>query len=215
LAGIEIPEALRSRAFWMLTTATALGAGSLTATVTHVAAIIGENGLPASVAAWTIAAMSLTNAGWQIALGRVLDVSQRPRIASPFLLIAILGVALVVSGRTPPTIILGGALMGIGSGTDYGLLPYCMPRYFGFRSYGVLYGWIFAITMLVTGVTPFLLDLLRVAFGSFRPVMLLVDGALVFSAILIFALGGYRFPVHTVNTDDTQSDRLAEMLTTA
>lgn len=195
LAGIGAADALRSRPFWMLITAVSLGAGSLTAVVTHVSAILLENGITPVVAAWTIAAMSITNATWQIALGRVLDRSALPRRAAPFVVIAVLGVCLVCFGTRPWMIVTGGALMGIGSGTDYGLLPYCMPRYFGFRSYGVLYGWIFSATMLVTGLTPFLMDVIRLLTGSYSLVVMLVNIALLLSAWLIYRLEPYRFAV--------------------
>jgi MFS family permease len=78
LPGLTLAEAVRTRAFWILLISVALGAGSLIAVATHVAALIQENRLGAGTAAWALAAMSAVNACWQLALGRLLDKSSTP-----------------------------------------------------------------------------------------------------------------------------------------
>ena len=193
LPGLTLTDALWTRPFWILLMSVALGAGSLVAVATHVAALIQENALGAGTAAWTLAAMSATNACWQLALGRLLDRSRAPRIAAPFLVFAVVGVMLVGRSSDAAAVITAGVLMGIGSGTEYGVLPYCLSRYFGFRSYGQIYGTIFGSMMLIMGIMPFVMDLLYERFGSYGPVLWMLSGGLVFCGVLLALLPAYTF----------------------
>lgn len=209
LPGLTLAEALRTRAFWILLTSVALGAGSLVAVATHVAALIKENNLDPDIAAWTLAAMSATNACWQIVLGRVLDKSRTPRIAAPFLAFAVLGVLLVGRSSSPAVVICAGVLMGVGSGTEYGVLPYCLSRYFGFRSYGQIYGTIFGTMMLIMGTMPFVMDLLFERFGSYGRVLAMLGSGLVMCGLLLLLLPRYTFAAGVRPAGITQETDLA------
>jgi MFS family permease len=193
MQGLTLAEAVRTRPFWILLVSVALGAGSLIAVATHVGALIQVNRLGAGTAAWALAAMSAVNACWQLVLGRLLDKSGTPRIAAPFLAFAILGVILIGHSSDPATVIAAGALMGIGSGTEYGVLPYCLSRYFGFRCYGQIYGTIFGSMMLIMGTMPFVMDLLYERLGSYGPVLSMLGCGLFACGLLLALLPAYRF----------------------
>jgi MFS family permease len=193
LPGLRFTEALRGANFWKLLFLVAMGAGALTALATHLTALLGDHGVSTTVAAATLATISFTNAGWQIVLGHILDRSRSPWLAAPFILIGIVGVLIIGASHHPSSILFGGFLAGIGTGTEYGLLPFCMPRYFGFRSYGVVYGWIYGATMLVSGVTPYLMDLIYEAAGSYHLAIALIGLALAACAALVASLPRYRF----------------------
>jgi MFS family permease len=211
LPGLTLAEALRTRPFWILLVSVALGAGSLVAVATHAAALIQENELDAGTAAWMLAAMSATNACWQLVLGRLLDRSHAPRIAAPFLAFAVGGVMLVGRSSDATTVIAAGVLMGIGSGTEYGVLPYCLSRYFGFRSYGQIYGTIFGSMMLVMGTMPFVMDLLYERFGSYRPVLWMLGGGLLFCGGLLALLPTYTFAARPQRADAAPGPAVAEL----
>lgn len=191
--GLSAAGALRQPAFWILLASVALGAGSISALVTHMAPLVTDRGISPMVATGALVGLFVTNAAWQIVIGLVLDRGRTPRIAAPFVLPAVAGAALLALARDPALIVVGGVLIGMGCGTEYGLLPFCIPRYFGFRAYGEVYGWIFGAIMLIQGFTPFLMDVLYEATGSYRPVMAGLCVMLVGCAAIILALPRYRF----------------------
>ena len=191
-AGITRAMAFRQPAFWILFASVSLGAGSISAIITHIVPIVGEAGSSIAVALSALAGLYLVNAVWQIALGVVLDRSRGPRIAALFILPGIAGVLLLALAHDSTTLVVGGFLIGLSCGTEYGLLPFCIPRYFGFRAYGEIYGWIFGAIMLMQGLSPFVMDLLFEASGSYRLPMIVIAVLLAVSAAVVGFLPRYE-----------------------
>jgi MFS family permease len=86
----------------------------------------------------------------------------------------------------------GPALVSLGAEVD--IVGYLVSRYFGLRHYGEIYGYIFAIFTIGSGVGPYLMGLsfdrthsYSVGLGTFC-VMLIAASA------IISCLGPYQFP---------------------
>jgi MFS family permease len=79
----------------------------------------------------------------------------------------------------------------MGSGTEYGLLPCVIPRYFGVKSFSELYGTIFGVSILVSGFTPVLMGWAFDTNGNYNIALVLIAVALVCSAVLIFLMPSY------------------------
>ncbi|EGD58080.1 major facilitator superfamily MFS_1 [Novosphingobium nitrogenifigens DSM 19370] len=192
-ASIVPREAVRTRAFRLLFVSVAAGSGSIAAITTHMGPIAAENGLAPMAGIVALGGLYLANAVWQIAVGLVLDRTRTPRLAAPFVLTAVIGTLILTQTHTPGMVMLAAILIGLGCGTEYGLLPFCIPRYFGFRYYGEIYGWIFGAIMLFQGVTPFVMDVLYERTGSYHAPVLLIGAILIACSGLLLGLPGYRF----------------------
>jgi MFS family permease len=195
LFGLTGSQARGGATFWVILAAISLGAGSLTAVFTHVIPMLTDHGVSGGMAALTLAAWAFSNTVWQIILGRFLDRSASPRLAAPMVLVALVGLYVMSHATSPALLILGGLLTGVGSGTEYGLLPYFIPRYFGFRAYGEIYGGIYGVIMLTSGFTPFFMDLVFDHTRSYDGALYGIGAALVVCAVLIARLPRYAFPV--------------------
>jgi len=195
-AGVTSAEARRDPVFLMLAVAIALGAGSLTALFTHVVALLLDRRIPISVATGVIMAFALSGTGWQLAFGYLLDRATTPKIAAPFFLISILGVVLIATANAPSLLLVGGLLVGLGLGAEYGLMPYALARYFGLRAYGETYGLIYGLIVLTMGVTPMLMDLVFDRTGAYSLAMAAIGVSLALSAGLILVLPRYRYTAH-------------------
>jgi MFS family permease len=194
--GVTSAEARRDPVFLMLAAAIALGAGSLTALFTHVVALLLDRHIPIPVATGVIMAFALSGTGWQLAFGYLLDRAQTPKIAAPFFLISILGVVLIAMASAPTWLLLGGLLVGLGLGAEYGLMPYALARYFGLRAYGETYGLIYGLIVLTMGVTPMLMDLVFDRTGAYSLALAAIGVSLALSAGLILVLPRYRYTTH-------------------
>ncbi len=192
LNGMTLAQAVRTRTFWLLLTGIAAGAGSLTATVTHIIPILTDRRMPLPLAAGVFSAMALCNASWQVIMGWLLDRTRSPKLAGVFLAISLLGL-FVLSGATgSTTLIAGGLLLGMGTGTEYALLPYAIPRYFGVRHYSSIYGAIYGITLLVSGLAPLLMDVVFDATGQYRNALIAMGVNILLSSLLFALLPLYR-----------------------
>jgi MFS family permease len=88
-------------------------------------------------------------------------------------------------------LVLGGALMGVGMGTEFGVLPYFISRYFGLRWFGMIAGVMYSAVIIAQGITPYLMD---VDFDHHRSYLLslhVIEAVLVAGAALIAALPRY------------------------
>ena len=192
--GLTLTEALKTSTFWIILAAIALGAGCMTAIFAHVVPMLLDRGVSAGQATTVLATFSLVTAGWQIGMGYMLDRIPRPWIAAPFYLLALAGLILLESASSYPLLLLSGLLMGLGLGTEYGVLPYFLSRYFGTRHYGAISGSMYGVIVLTQGLTPFLMDLVFDITGSYDLAVIVICIGLVAGAILITRL----LPFHAV-----------------
>jgi len=88
---------------------------------------------------------------------------------------------------------LGASLVGLGMGGEGDLMPYMTSRYFGLRSFGEIYGSIFAIFTLAGAVAPLLMAMGFDRTGSYRFPLSLFLLATLISFVLMTRLGQYRF----------------------
>ncbi|MDE0285864.1 MAG: MFS transporter [Gammaproteobacteria bacterium] len=193
-AGLSLAEALKTPTFWIILAAIALGAGCMTAIFAHVVPMLVDRGIPAGQATTVLAMFSLVTAGWQIGMGYMLDRIPRPWIAAPFYLLALTGLVLLESTSSYPLLLLSAVLMGLGLGTEYGILPYFLSRYFGTRHYGAISGSMYGVIVLTQGLTPFLMDLVFDITGTYDPAIIAICIGLAAGAVLITRL----LPFHAV-----------------
>jgi MFS family permease len=199
LEGMTLREAARTRSFWLLLGGIAGGAGSLTATVTHIIPILTDRHLSMQLATGVFGAMALCNASWQVVMGWLLDRTSSPKVAGFFLAISLLGLLLLGGATGSTTLLAGGILLGMGTGTEYALLPYAIPRYFGNRHFSAIYGAIYGVTILVSGVAPILMDVVFDATGQYRNALIAMAitisaSALVFALLPIYQSGPVKMP---------------------
>jgi MFS family permease len=186
--GMTLGQARATRTFWIVLAAIAMGAGCMTAVFAHVVPMLLDRGLPANRATAVLATFSVVTAAWQVGVGRLLDRVPKPWIAAPFYLMALAGLILFESTSSYPRLIAAGALMGLGLGTEYGVLPYFLSRYFGVRHYGAISGLTYGVIVLTQGITPFLMDLAFDLTGSYHIAIVVIGAGLICGALLILRL---------------------------
>ena len=191
LTGMTAAEARATPQFWMLMAAVVLGAGATTVFYTHLVPYASDRKMPTEAALWALSAAGASNGLWQIIMGRVLDRTATPRIAAPMVLAGLAGLALVLLTSTPAAWVLGGLLLGVSSGSEYGLVPYALQRYFGRRAFGGLYGLIYGVVWLSMGVFPLASAAVFDLLGSYDLALAASGLFILASAVLLFVLPRY------------------------
>ncbi len=194
-ADTTLAQARASRTFWLILSAIALGAGCMTAVFAHVVPILTDRGLGVQRATLVLVTFSMVTAGWQVAVGSLLDRIPRPWVAAPFYAAALAGLLLLAWSASYPRLLVAGALMGLGLGTEYGVLPYFLSRYYGLRHYGAISGAVYGVIVLIQGVTPFLMDLAFDLTGSYRAAIVAICFGLAGGALLILRLPRFDLAV--------------------
>jgi MFS family permease len=155
LPGLTPREALTGKLFWRLGVAVFLVAVALAGTVGHAVPLLTDRGLSPSAAAATLGVFGLSTMCGRFFGGFLVDRIFAPYVAAGFFLAPIAGFVLlaIASGPLPA---LGVALMGLGRGTEIDLIAFLVSRYFGQKSFGQLYGWLFMMFLLGATLGRFL-----------------------------------------------------------
>jgi hypothetical protein len=73
------------------------------------------------------------------------------------------------------------------------LIAFLQSRYLGLKAFGEVYGYLFAIFMLGSGLGPFLMGQSFKLLHSYDPALMVMAGGLVLACILMARLGAYAF----------------------
>jgi MFS family permease len=90
---------------------------------------------------------------------------------------------------------IAAVLVGLGIGAEVDIIAYLTSRYFGLRSYGAIFGWIWAVFGVSGGLGAYLMGFGFDKTGSYLVPLIGFFCASVLAALLIVALGPYRYCV--------------------
>lgn len=214
ISGLAVREILQSWQFWMLALAFFLIVVTANGPLVHAVALLTDRGISVSKAT-TI----LSTAGLAMIVGRMLTGYCLDRFFGPYVAIfciagAMIGIGLLASGAGGLVPIAGTILCGLGMGAEGDLLPYFVSRYFGIRSFGQVYGYLFAVFMIGVGVGPSLMGFSFDRWHSYGPMFVMFEFALFLSCVIFLLLGPYRFPPHAAVGNDDEGESLASSAST-
>jgi MFS family permease len=191
--GLEVPEILKTPQVWLVFGATFLSCCVNNATTVHLAAIATDRGVTPTSAALLLSATAIATLAGQFLIGITLDRVQTPRIALPIFASILSGVALIhyVAGQF--ALLPAAILIGLGQGSEYGILPYFVTRFFGLRSFGRVYGAIYALAALSYGVGPYFMGKTFDNVGSYGPAFFVLEGTMALALILVWRLRPYSY----------------------
>jgi hypothetical protein len=106
-------------------------------------------------------------------------------------------------GHTISSALIAAPLVGLGLGAEVDLVAYLSSRYFGLRSYGAIFGTIWAVFGVSGGLGAYLMGFGFAKTGSYVVPLSGFFCAAVLAAILILMLGPYRYRVGLLS-DATQ-----------
>jgi MFS family permease len=179
---------MRLPRFWVVLVSIAVGAGCTTAIFSHVVPIVVDRGFSVAAGTAVVSLFALVGSTWQIVTGRLLDRIHTPKVVIPMYAMAIAGLALLELGTGTPALMLGGVLLGVGLGAQYGALPYLIARYFGLRAFGTILGTMYSAVIAAQGITPVLLDAAYDMQGNYRMAVLVCGLCLAGGAALLLLL---------------------------
>lgn len=202
MVGSSFGEAARTSTF-AITAVVFFVMGSLSSglVVLQVPMLI-EAGLSPQVAAGLASVVGLSMIVGRIGTGYLLDLFHASKVLMWFILASSLAAVVFAIGVTPMTAPFSAALIGLIIGAEFDALSYIIPRYYGHRSFGKIYGVIYAIFQLGAGLGIAAIGFSRDLLGSFRPSMWVLFGLTVLAGLLFSRVGAYKFaPGHIQEQD--------------
>jgi MFS family permease len=193
--GLTLREAVNTPAFWIIVSVLFLVTASVHACFIHLPALLTDRGSTAQLAAFASSLLGVGLFIGRVGCGYLLDKFFAPRVAALLLSAAAIGIAFLALGHTISSALIAAPLVGLGLGAEVDLVAYLTSRYFGLRSYGAIFGTIWAVFGVSGGLGAYLMGFGFDKTGSYVVPLSGFFCAAVLAAILILMLGPYRYRV--------------------
>jgi MFS family permease len=191
--GVTAKEAFKGPTLWCIGLLIFMSCLANNGVLVHFAAMVTDRGLSIQLATGLLSAMAIATLAGQCTAGFLLDAVPSPKVGIPFALSMLVGLLLIGQGHSAASVTAGVILFGLGIGSEYSLLPYYISRYFGTRTFGQLYGGIYAVASIAGGLGPFMMGRVYEATHSYDAALTGLEGAMVLGIVLIACLRNYVY----------------------
>jgi MFS family permease len=192
--GLTVRESMRSSTFWLLAVAVFLVVTTINGIVGHLVPMLTDRGLDVRQATTTLSAVGLSTIAGRVMAGYLLDRFFAPYVAAGLFLLPLLSIAVLTGGAGGLGPVVAAIALGFGLGAEVDVIGFLTGRYFGLRGYGEIYGYLFAIFTLGTGLGPVLMALAYDVTRSYDTTLTGFAAALLTASVLVSRLGAYRYP---------------------
>jgi MFS family permease len=189
--GLTRAEALRGSLLWLLLFAFFIVSVSLHACMIHLVAMLTDRGMTPGSAAYAASVMGVAGMIARLGMGYLLDLLPAERVPTIAFSVIAAGIFLLFAGATGWSAYLAAVLIGLGYGSETATVPYMIARYFGLRSFGEIYSYLFVAVPLGGALGPQLMGEAFDRTGSYQHVLLACAVATVVAALAMLRLKSY------------------------
>jgi MFS family permease len=192
--GKTVTEGLRSYVFWVIVVVLFAISIAQNGAVTHLSALLTDRGISPERAAIAVSALGGAALAGRLGTGWLLDRFFAPWVSFALLVMAALGVFLLSSAPSLPAGVLAAVLIGFSMGGEADVIPFLVARYFGLRSFSVLYALTWTFYAIAGAIGPVLMGKAFDATGSYAALLLWIAGSILVVSPLMLVLPRYAQP---------------------
>ncbi|MBL8264745.1 MFS transporter [Steroidobacter sp.] len=192
--GVTLAEATRDWRFWLLALVVASAAIGVGGPLPNMESVLRATGYSGAEAVALAQLIGLAIIFGRIGCGALLDRIWAPAVGAVVLAAGGLG-CLAAWSTTEPSWTAGVTvfLIATASGLEVELVAFLALRYFGLKNYSSIYGVLYGIFALGTGVGAISFGVIFDATGSYGPALMSFGLLLIGAAAAILWLGAYRY----------------------
>jgi MFS family permease len=170
-AGVTLWEGLTSRVFWILVAVLFCSSIAQNGAIAHMSALLTDRGVSPSGGALAVSAMGGASLAGRLLTGWLLDRFFAARVSMALMAVAALGTFLLSGAQTLAMGVLASVMIGIGMGGEADVTPYILSRYFGLRSFSLLYGFTWTAYACAGALGPILMGKAFDLTGSYEALL--------------------------------------------
>lgn len=189
--GLTRGEALRGGLLWLLIIAFFVISMSIQACMIHLVPLLTDRGMTPAGAAFAASLFGAAGMIGRLGTGYPLDLLPAERVPTLAFSVVAAGIFLLFAGATGAGAYVAAMLIGFGYGAESATIPYLVSRYFGLRSFGEIYSYLFITVPLGGALGPALMGVGFDRMGSYNPALLLCGVATLIAALMMLRLGSY------------------------
>jgi MFS family permease len=181
--------ALGTRCFWQMSIAFMVLATAISALMVHAIPLLTDRGVNPATAAALAGLIGVSVTIGRLISGFLLDHLPGPLVAFAMFITPTLSCLILVSGGNNLWLCgLAIALVGLAGGAEHDMAAYFCASYFGHRHYGKIYGLLYSLYGIGSGIGPLLAGKAHGLWGSYDRALLLGAAMFALSALLIVTL---------------------------
>jgi MFS family permease len=159
--------------------------------VTHLSALLTDRGLEPDRAAIAVSALGGAALLGRLGTGWLVDRFFAPYVSFALLMGAAAGTFLLSSAASLPIGVLAATLIGFSMGGEADVVPYLVARYFGLKSFSVLYALTWTFYAVAGAIGPVLMGKAYDATGSYQALLVWLGVATLVISPLMLLLPRY------------------------
>ncbi len=191
--GLTWREIWHTPEFWLLTSAFFLASAASHACVLHMPAMLTDRGISPQGAALASSVVGIALLISRSATGYLLDRFPAPLLATIFFAGAAAGIFILMIGAAGTPALAAAFLIGMGFGAEGDIIAYALSRYFGLKSFGTAYGYVFGAFLLAGAAGTLLMGAGFDLTHAYKIPLAAFLAAMLAAAYLMTRLGPYRF----------------------
>jgi MFS family permease len=195
--GLTRGEALRGGLLWLLLIAYFIVSMSVQACMIHLIPMLTDRGMTPGSAALAASLFGAAGMVGRLGVGYLLDLLPAERIPAIAFSVVAAGIFLMYAGVTGAGAYAAAMLIGFGYGSESATIPYLVGRYFGLRSFGEIYSYLFITVPLGGALGAYLMGAVFDGKGAYQLALLFCGVATAVAGLALLRLGAY--PVFSKN----------------
>lgn len=195
LIGLSLRETMRNYRFWVIFFAFLLLGAVVSGIIANSKFILLDKGYTPQNAThlfFGAGVIGLSTLVGRLLGGWLVDFVWAPLVAFVFMSLPAIGCLILAGDMGVWMNVLALVLVGVAAGVEFDLMAYFVSRYFGMRSYALIYGLIYAAFGLGSGTSPIIFNILRGGDADYANVLKLVATGFVIGAVMLLFLGRYK-----------------------
>ncbi|MFN8007415.1 MAG: MFS transporter [Terriglobia bacterium] len=189
--GMLLKPALISRPFWIMVAALFLTSIGQNGSLTHLSALLTDRGVSSVEAAIAVSAVGAFSLTGRLVTGWLLDRFLAAKVAFWLLTLSAAGVFLLSNAHSFASGLFAASLIGLGMGGEADITPYLLTKYFGFRSFSTLYGFMWTSYAIAGALGPVLMGKAFDTTASYQTFLIKLSIMTLGAALLMFLLPRY------------------------
>jgi MFS family permease len=191
LLGVSGSEAVRTGTFWIMVVSFLLVTISVLGCLIHLVPMLTDRGISVQTAAFATSVLSIATLLGRVGTGYLLDRFFAPHVALLLFTGAALGMFLLWIGVKGEMAFVAAFLIGFGFGAEADIVAFMVSRYFGLKSFGKIYGYIYTVFPLGGAIGPYLMGYGFDRTGSYKLILMIFMISTVVAGLLMTRFSSY------------------------
>jgi MFS family permease len=183
----------KSPTFWLLMAVVLFTSTPLNGVIGDMVPMLTDRGVSRPMATSMVTLSGLALIAGRFLCGYLLDRFHGPYVAAGFFLVSLAGAVLVSSTAAGLVLTFGAVLLGLALGAEIAWMAFFAGRYFGLRTFGLIYGFATGTFVFAAGIGQWLMNLSFEMTRSYNWALGGFGGALLISSLLVVRLGPYQY----------------------